>query len=184
MPKLIGLTGLAKSGKDTIAALLFHYHDFTPMAFAGPLKEAAEAAFGLPSFYFHDQDLKEQVLSYWGMTPREILQKMGTEAMQPVFGKDFWVRRWIAGYAALKDTDNVVVSDVRFQAEADAVRGLGGTIIHVKRQGAGLCGDLAEHSSEAGVMYADGDVVLENNGTIEDLKKVLYPVLRAVREIK
>jgi hypothetical protein len=75
-----------------------------------------------------------------------MLQLLGTEATKPVFGDDIWLKRWFLSYSAVRDTDHVVVPDVRFDVEADAIRRLGGTIIHIVRPGDWPVRCRSEHS--------------------------------------
>jgi len=119
MPKLIGIAGKAGSGKDAIADHLWEHHSFLKMAFADPLKLAAAAMFGLDLSHFFDREEKEAKIKYWGLSPRQMAQLLGTEATKPVFGDDFWVRRWYLSFLLMKDTDHVVVPDVRFELEAE-----------------------------------------------------------------
>ena len=42
----------------------------------------------------------------------------------------------------------VVVGDVRYPNEANLIRSLGGHVIQIKREGAGLTGKAAKHPSE------------------------------------
>lgn len=167
--KLIGLAGKAGAGKDTVADYLWEKEGAIKIAFADALRAAGTAIFGLDQCNFLDRDLKEAEVEYWGMTPRRMLQLLGTEATKPVFGDNIWLKRWFLSYSAVRDTDHVVVPDVRFDVEADAIRNLGGTIIHIVRPGAGLSGATGEHSSEAGIELLDGDMYLSNSGSIHDL---------------
>lgn len=166
--KLIGITGEARSGKDTIAKHLWAEYGFTRIAFADPLKLAAQQMFGLSHAQTWDDSLKEVVIPHWGMTPRKIFQLMGTEASKPVFGEDVWVKRWLMSYNVLKDTDDIVIPDLRFDIEADALRKLGGVIVEVRRDAAGLTGEAAKHKSEAGISTPP-DFVISNNGTFDEL---------------
>ena len=168
--KLIGLAGKAGAGKDTVADYLWEKEGAIKIAFADPLRLAASAIFGLGQCNFLDRDLKEAEVEYWGMTPRRMLQLLGTEATKPVFGADIWLKRWFLSYSAVRDTDHVVVPDVRFDVEADAIRNLGGTIVHIARPGARLSGATGEHSSEAGIELRDGDMYLSNSGSVEELR--------------
>jgi len=60
----------------------------------------------------------------------------------------------------------MVVSDVRFDNEADWVRSIGGLVIHIIR---GSAPDVAAHSSEQGVTMRPGDGTIVNDGTLQDL---------------
>jgi len=91
-------------------------------------------------------------------------------AATSIFGDDIWLKRWFLSYSAVRDTDHVVVPDVRFDVEAEAIRHLGGTIVHIVRPGAGLSGAASGHSSEAGIELRNGDMYLSNRGSVEDLR--------------
>lgn len=171
MSILIGITGRAGAGKDTVADYLRTDYGFTPMAFADPLKAAASTLFNLPLEHFYDRDLKEAICPEWGMSPRHMAQRLGTEAMRGTFGQDFWIKRWIMEYGNMPAWMDVVVTDVRFNNEAQAIRDMGGMVLHIRRPGDGcLDGAAAAHASEAGVTYISSyDKVLVNDGSIEDL---------------
>lgn len=165
--KLIGITGKARSGKDTIAKHLFHQHAFTRIAFGDPVKLTAQQAFGLSEAQTWDDEYKEVVIPYWGMSPREIFQKVGTDAMRNTFGANVWIKRWSLSYLLLKDTDHIVVPDVRFDNEAELIRNLGGIIVDVQR-GTGLTGSTGDHASEKGLSSLP-DYVINNSGTLDEL---------------
>lgn len=171
MSILIGITGRAGAGKDTVADYLRLTYDFEPMAFANPLKEAASIMFNVPLHYFHDRALKEQVLPEWDMSPRHMAQRLGTEAIRNTFGPDFWIKRWMQEYQTMPTGQDVVMTDVRFNNEAQAVRDMGGLILHIVRPGELTLDDsAAAHASEAGVSYfSSRDKKVINDGTIKDL---------------
>ncbi len=174
--KLIGITGLARSGKDTVAHYLWAVHEYTRIAFADPLKLAAQNIFGLTDDQTWKGDLKEVVIPYWGMSPRQIFQLLGTEAVKGTFGEDTWCKRWELSYSLLSGTDNIVVPDVRTDMEAALLRSLGGVIVELTRNDSGLSGSTAAHSSENGLStFADYDIA--NNGTIQDLHDAVDAVL-------
>jgi len=77
--RLIGLTGPAGSGKDTVARLLCEQHGFVQMAFADPLRAMLKAGLGLTDEELHRRDLKEAPLEWLGKSPRQLLQTLGTE---------------------------------------------------------------------------------------------------------
>ena len=165
---LMGTRGKARPGKDAVAKFAWAQYGFTRIAFADPVKMAAQAKFGLTAEQTWRDDLKEVVIPHWGMTPRQIFQMEGTEAGRNVFGGDLWIKRFMLSYNLLKGTDDIVVPDVRFDNEADAIRSLGGIIIEVRRGHAGLSGSAAAHVSESGLSLP-ADYVIENEGTLEDL---------------
>lgn len=175
--KLIGITGLARSGKDTIANILRDEHGFLKLPMAGPLKMAAAPLFNWPEAMVFEDDFKLRTDGAWGFTVREGFQRLG-DAMKREFGEDFWVRRWAHEYERTMTQYSVVVPDVRFETEAKVLRDLGGLIIHVKRDGAGLKDERAKHCSESGIAFGDRDIEICNNGTLGQLEtEVLKAVL-------
>jgi hypothetical protein len=174
--KLIGICGKARSGKDTVAKHLFELHAFTRIAFADPLKLAAQHMFGLSHAQTWDDNLKEVVIPYWEMSPRQMFQKLGTDATHPVFGQGIWLRRWHMTYDLLKDTDHIVVPDVRRDYELAGIRALGGIILRTDRDEGGLEGAEAQHISETGLSMAP-DCIIRNNGSIADLKAAVDDML-------
>lgn len=168
--KLIGVHGKARSGKDTVARILVDEHGFVRTAFADPLKAASAVLFGWPVDLAFSDEIKGYKSPLWDITGRTAFQRLG-DAMKIGFGPDFWIKRWACEYARLKDKHSVVVSDVRSDAEADTLRGLGGLIIHLERHGAGLRGLEGMHSSEAGITFnRSTDLRIENNGTLSELE--------------
>ena len=177
--KLIGITGKTRSGKDTVAKYLWEQHEFSRIALADPLKIAARSIFGLSHEQVFDDSLKEEVIPYWGMSPRQLFQQLGTEAVKGTFGEDTWVRRWLISYSVLSKTDHVVVPDVRFDIEAETIRNLGGIIIEVQR-GPGLVGSTGDHVSEHGLSTLP-DVVISNDGTLDELYSVVDALVRNMK---
>ena len=166
---IVGLTGKARSGKDSAANALIQ-QGYIKLAFADPLKRAMAALTGEVLNAYHSDELKEAVTPALGITRRKGLQDLGT-AIRTTFGSEAFVR--LLQYDILRGNPGhryYVVSDVRYPNEAQALREMGGTIIQISRPDhAGLTGSEALHSSEAGLPteLIDGTVV--NDGSLEDL---------------
>jgi hypothetical protein len=117
---LIGITGKARAGKDTVAKYLVRNYGFVSSSFALPLKRAAKEMFGLSDDEAFGDELKEVPIPFWwGLSPRAMFQKLGTEGGRILFGDDIWLKRWERFYLQYRDSAHVVVSDVRFDNEAD-----------------------------------------------------------------
>lgn len=175
MTILIGITGRAGSGKDTIGDYLKANYNFRSVSFAAPLKEGVKAMFGLDNTHL-DHPLKEQVLSDIGKSPRQIMQLLGTEFGRNLVHQDIWLllaKKKVDAYAALGF--NVCITDVRFENEAEFVRKQGGQVLHVVR---GDAGTKFAHPSEAGVEMAMGEWKIENNGTMDELYKKVDMLMR------
>lgn len=92
MQKLIGLSGLARSGKDTAASILLSYPGVTALALADPLKLGCQALFGLTEAETWDENSKEKRIALWGKSPRQLFQQVGTDWMRS-YNPDFWLAR-------------------------------------------------------------------------------------------
>jgi hypothetical protein len=163
---IIGFGHVAQSGKDTAARYLAVNHFFTHGAFAGALKDAAGAMFGLSTEQLHGRT-KEVVDPFWGVTPRNLLQRLGTEAGRNVFGDDIWIRA-LRRRIETSSSARWAISDVRFPNEAEAIRAWGGYLVRIDRPGAGATGGIARHASETALEGWDGwDETIVNDSTLD-----------------
>ena len=152
---LIGLTGRAQAGKDTVyerALAIWGAGIVERRSFADKLYESAAAALGVRPADLRDWKTNPAANVYVGglhtvwnsETVREYLQRYGTEAHRDIFGEDFWVQQLdLTGHS----NRLVFVTDVRFDNEAAAIRRAGGKIIEVIGDKAGAY----QHRSEAGL---------------------------------
>lgn len=171
---IIGLSGVARSGKDTAAVYLEKEYGFQRVAFADKLKEIALVLNPyVPGVYAGYHTMQEMVEQYgWdelkdrSPDARRFLQVLGTEVGRNMFGEDCWVN--LALYENGKPKDGIVVSDVRFPNEAEAIRDIGGVVARIERPGAGLAGGAELHPSETALDNFTFDVYLPNKGSIED----------------
>jgi hypothetical protein len=169
---LLAITGKKGSGKTTVAGFLkTRLHE--EVSFASPLKELCRTVFGLTSEQLEDPVLKETVDFRYGVSPRKILQEVGTGLFRETLPKlipnteHIWVRclgRKIDELTEMGVT-NIVVSDVRFDDEADFLRKRKFTIIHTIRPGQ----VVDSHSSELGITRDPSDLVIENSSGLSDL---------------
>lgn len=169
---ILGLCGLARSGKDAAAAHLVDAHGYRRIAFADPMRAALLALDPLVDIGITIRLSRLVADRGWDAAKaypdvRATLQRFGTEVGRKHFGDGFWVD------LALRDVtagERVVVTDVRFPNEAAAVRALGGYVVRLERPGAGLRGLVAGHPSEA--LAFPVDEVVANDGTLDDLHRV------------
>jgi len=162
---IIGLTGYAQSGKDTIAKILVDNYDYKRIAFADKIREFLyETAPG------HVRLLVDEVgwdKAKQNQAVRELIQNTGVGARK-VFGEDFWIHQAVKGY---KNLDNVVITDVRFTNEADYIKCFpGAQLWRVKRVGVEA---VNSHLSETQLDGYPVDQILVNNGTIADLEALV-----------
>lgn len=178
--KVVGVTGFARSGKDTVADYIIdNDKDLLKYSFANPLKNAVSSLFNIPREEL-DGDNREVKLPEWGLSIREILQLFGTESMRNVFGEDFWIKKaQHAVDSALGDnsTFGIIISDVRFENEAQFCRD-NGILIHVSRSGADGNVGVSGHASEGGIQIDTSDYIIENNSSLEDLYKRVDEIIK------
>ena len=176
--KILGITGPARSGKDTCANIL-QKHNYERYSFADPIREALKAMLN-----FTDRDLhflKEEEHPDYGVSPRYMMQTLGTEWGRNLIHPHIWIitaHRHLERRHAENAPSGFVIPDVRFDNEADFIHEQNGHIIHLERSSAGL---QSNHPSEAGVTFNDHlDYKLSNNSTIDDLEVNLKQILEAI----
>lgn len=190
--KLIGIAGHAGAGKDITAKMVqVICPKYKIYHFADALKECCAAAFGIPLEHFTYENFKNSKHPYWGVSPREIAQFVGTELFRDNIARlilsddaisieyNFWVERLLLQLARdfiKEDEVYAIIADVRFQNEVDWILQNDGLIIHLERNGAEGKVGIAGHSSEAGFTVSterkEGEgtyIKLSNNGTLAEL---------------
>ena len=193
---IVSISGKIGSGKDTIADIIMQYtpyHNWEVKKFAGKLKDIAEILSGVPKINFEDQEFKKQDMgSEWGMTYRDLLQKLGTEAMRNGLHENVWVNALFADYRPINDElrqsmgnvidysncewPNWIITDCRFPNELEAVKNRKGLTIKVIRDSGNTIGTT--HASETALdYYTNWDYVIDNNGSIEDLRQQILNIL-------
>ena len=173
--EVIGLSGWARSGKDTTADYLVEKHGYVKMSFAAPMKEALyrlnpkvtiNSVVGTPlrvgiDIYGWDE-IKDRCPDV-----RPLLQRFGTEVGRDMWGEDFWVD---AAIDSIEDGSKVVFADVRFPNEADAIKSLGGEVWRIERYGIGPAND---HISEHAMNDYKFDTVITNNYSLSGLQTII-----------
>ena len=186
LPNIIGLCAKKRAGKDTLAKHLIDNYNYTKYAFADPLKKSCQEIFLLNEEQM-DGNLKETVDERWGVSPRVMFQKVGTEIfreklidvfpeMEPI-AKNLWVYRFKKWYEQeLKKNNNlkVVITDCRFPNEINIVKELGGVIIKIERNNNN---SMDSHVSEKNIDNINGDYIIKNNSSIdkyyEEMDKIM-----------
>jgi energy-coupling factor transporter ATP-binding protein EcfA2 len=173
LPKIIGICGKAGHGKTTLGNMLAGHlrpkHDVSIVPFAEPLKNIVTNVLGVDAAALKDPLLKEVPVEPWGMSPRRLLQIIGTDMFRKHLCSDVWIK--VAGERVKRAHDAgrlVIIDDVRFDNEAEWVRSNGGMVLRVSRD-ASVGTNHTEHVSESGVSKSLIDVEVDNNGMLEEL---------------
>lgn len=173
---IIGLSGYARSGKDTAGKILADEFGFQTVAFADKMRDALYAlnpivdvdAARMKKTLYYVQDVIDSFgwdgykETPYGPEIRRLLQRFGTEAGRDILGEDVWVD------ATLRDlTGDIAVTDVRFPNEARAISRRGGTVVRISRPGVKPAND---HISENSMEDYNFDAYIHNDGDIDALK--------------
>jgi hypothetical protein len=131
------MTGAKFSGKDTVARAIINElalrgNTAEKVSFAGPLKEALCVMFGWTYEQIENHEFKETPEPITGKTPRKIMQLLGTEFGRETLHPELWLRIALSTMRKMECNGIVpIITDVRFENEAEFVRSHGGTLIHV-----------------------------------------------------
>lgn len=154
---IIGVAGRRKVGKDTFVGAISQELPCSVAVhskrFAGPLKRACKELWDLSDEQI-DGSLKETVDPRWGVTPRQIMQHMGTEHGRHLF-PDVHIKRLQFEIAKVKVPAFVLVTDLRFRNEFDALVQMGARTVLLEREGF-VYGEGETHPSETDLLpYLD-----------------------------
>jgi len=186
---IIGICGLIGSGKGTVADILVEEHNFKKLSFADSLKDGVAAMFDWPRHLLEgdteeSREWREIPDIFWTeetgkeISPRLVLQLVGTECMRNGFYDGIWVS--LAKKKLIRfPNQNWVIPDTRFENEINMIHSVGGKIWRVKRGQDPAWFDvyrenniepLDVHPSEFKWVRSEFDQTVENNSTFEDLK--------------
>lgn len=183
-PVIVGITGYARSGKDTAARALIGALGYKKVAFADALKrdlmvldpyiddKGTRLSFAYNFWEMSLEDIKAEFPEW-----RRLMQIYGTEVWRAV-DPNIWVTRttdainedWIANA-----TPGYVIPDLRFENERRLVNF--DLVVRVERPGVG---PLNDHASETYVGDMDVDIVLQNDHTEEHLHRLILDAVHSI----
>jgi hypothetical protein len=174
---IIGLSGYARSGKDTVAGMLMGIHGYERVAFADKIRELL---FAMDPLIMHEgrdfrlQDIVESKGWEEAKTQhpevRRLLQDLGVGGRE-LLDDCVWIN---SALNAFNQDDKVVVTDVRFKNEAARIKNLGGQIWRINRVNVSPAND---HISEIDLDDWDFDAVITNNSDMPNLIKQIRALL-------
>ena len=187
---IVGLLGSKGHGKSTAADYLVKEFGYVELSFARPLKNIVKEVFTMSEDQVNNPDYKEKIDERWGVSPRELLQVIGTDlfrdglrtACPSLESKDsIWITNLKYRLEALPTGSRVVISDVRFPEEATFLQSLGCILLRIQRPSiSDTATTRTQHASEtqSANIVVDGTVV--NDGTKVQLCTRVYEALNKV----
>lgn len=135
---IIAISGKIGSGKDTVAKIIQthesqEYYDWRIKHWADGVKEVAAVILNQPKGSFDVRSYKESNLgSGWGgMSVREFLQRLGTDAIRKNLHTNAWINVLMAKYYQV---NNWLIPDTRFPNELFATKREKGLSVRVERK--------------------------------------------------
>lgn len=184
---LLGFSGDIGCGKSTAVNYLTVKYGFTEYMFAKPLKDVAMTLGFEHHQVYGTQEQKLEINKFWGISGREFLQKFGSEVCRDYVPKilpnmnfnncTMWVRLFEKYYQDNIDK-HTAVSDVRFEDESKKIKELGGLIIRINRSNnKNTPAEHIVHKSELQASKIFPDIVIDNNGSLDELYEKLDDVM-------
>lgn len=171
---IIGLSGYAQSGKDTVAELLCSNYGFKRISFALPMRDAI---YTLNPLVESSNRVNDLVDGYgWDVAKahpevRRLLQVFGTEVGRNIFGENFWIDQ---AFKRATEYERVVFSDVRFPNEAKAIQEKGGDVWRINRHNHPA---VNKHTSEHAMDNFMFKHVIYNDETLDDLSDEVFMLM-------
>lgn len=208
---IIGFVGFISSGKNLAAALLVQ-QGFTTVSFASSLKDAVSVIFHwdrdlLEGVSDESREWRETIDPWWSkkldipqLSPRWVMQNLGTNALRHHFHTDIWVASLERKLMSM--SGNIVVADCRFPNEINMIRSLSGQVYRIKRGHDPHWFDYAAyynlgdknnmrwatskeqlkknsvHESEIAWIGAQFDGTVENNGTVDEFRDKIIGLVK------
>jgi|LGOV01.1.fsa_nt_gb hypothetical protein len=162
--KVILLNGPKRSGKDYIAERVALLGGMTVRSMMQPMKIAALTLRGLhPDTWLQFETRKDEPAPELdGQTPREVYIAHGT-MMRERYGQNFVANLWMRHTSEARGCNDIIVPDVRFAPEVDAVVRLVGArnvvLVGVHRKGTNWDNDIGSYLSRTfgGIKRLDFD---------------------------
>jgi len=167
---IIGFTGFATAGKNALSEEFVTNSGFEQAGFADALKKILYSLDPIISQHNDGEticfDRVQDYVDEYGYEEskkipeiRQLLQRLGTEGGRVALGEDVWVNTL---FTQPHDA-RLVISDLRFENEAMAVKARGGCVIKVERPG---IGPINNHASEQ--IDFNVDFTVQNDRTPKD----------------
>lgn len=178
---LIGISGFAGVGKDTVGQILAE-SGFRRFAFADALRDEVAAALGAADYpmptllsrlaveAFCTAPVEEVYAKPTTIRMRALLQEWGTEYRRAQ-APNYWSKIVAASMAGV---ERACITDVRYADEAEFVRAHGGVVWRVNRPGYGPSAHASERLNFA------ADYAIDNSGDMDQLRREVSKALEVL----
>lgn len=206
MITIVGLVGETETGKDSIADIAIQEFGARRIAFADPIRNCALAIDPIiPIVLVDDEGNAEDKVQLVRLSDvvtrigwreakklpevRRLLQRIGTEMGREIIHEDLWINLGLKLLVAYNngsggELERFVITDVRFQNEADKIREFADLIngqahfVRVTRPGHGVVND---HDSESSYDQIEPvNFGIDNDGSLEELSVKTRSVLEGL----
>ena len=176
---IIQIGGFKRSGKDTISQMIANHYQSSGklvdiLHYADPIKQIAASIFDISLEQL--DDFKNNKTELWRFDQfenaykvtdfREVLMKIGNEAIKPIFGNDVW-QKIIHEKIEKSEADIIIMPDFRFKVEhipnAVTIRIINDDIIND-----------TDHPSETELIDFDFDMLIDNTNYHQTQEEVSY----------
>ncbi len=186
---IIAISGKAGSGKDTLGDIikkLINDNSIEVVQFSGSIKKIAHILLGKGSCgdNVYSREFKDNLLSKYSFsmdshytrcsTGRDFYKKMA-DFYKLLLGSRIFIHILFRDY---KTDDKWIITDVRYKNEVEAIKDMGGIVIRINRDSV----VPVNHESEYELDDYEFDYVVENNSTIDDLKKEADKALKILKQ--
>ena len=200
---IIGLSAKAGVGKNQLAEFIIEEFEknynrkFYEASFADKLKRMCKFQFGLSDdqLWGDKKELADErfpksererpdngAVVYW--TSREIMQELG--AFYRKIDRDFWVKslKNFLDHELSKGHKDFIITDVRYVNEAGFIKNRKGVLVRINRNiDKKIHG--TSHESEIGLDNYEGfDINVDNNGSLDDLRKASSDIVKAILSVE
>jgi hypothetical protein len=190
------ITGFKNSGKSTVAKI-FKKYGYINISFGSHLKDVISVMFCLPrdllegdtieSREWRETEIKE--LNYLVgngvfkndkyITPRLLMQRIGTDLIRKNICDDFWLRKIINYKQNLKEYKGIVVSDCRFLNELE----IADITINIQRYNYSLQEIKNMHLSETEHLNFKHNYYIQNKSSYKDLEIQIYNIISQLEQL-
>ena len=177
--RIIGLTGRAGAGKDTVADIIQSVAIVQRFAFADLLRFEAADAWGVDPRMLEQLALRRctdpafvhfawELSTFGPLKPRTVMQRWGD--FRRTADEHYFLSAAVSALnlATERGADALLATDVRYPNEARWITLRGGVLWRVHRPG---LAPIGSHSSEVALSDIEPDATIVNDGSLDDLRR-------------